>query len=208
MARPRVLFAFSSSTAPLQDGHGGAGVAAGAARAGKFERAGAFKLAACGCKAPLGGGVTARQRGARKELWEVARRLERLPDLPARPEPAGSAPRPSPSALSLGERATACGSSCAHSPSGEPASSRKFVVPCASSCNSIVRSTRWCCSSSCGGTTGVKLSLSLAAKPPVCPNRLPRPSDCWRYVRGQLRKRRPGRHRSLGPPRRPAQPLR
>jgi menaquinone-specific isochorismate synthase len=77
LARPRVLLAFAFFDSPLQTGSGPAGVQAVLPR---------WQLARQGRKAwlrlqrTLGGGITA--RSVAEELWEMARRLERIAGLP------------------------------------------------------------------------------------------------------------------------------
>jgi len=143
-----VLLAFSFSTA-VAGGHGGwRGLQAVLPRC-SLSRQGLH----CWLRLqrPLGGGVTARQRG--RELWEEARRWSACP-IPARPEPAGGAAPTSPSASRLGRRATLA-VSAAPSLSAESGELRKLVVAGAQRCTRSVRSTAGAAPAAGGGTSRV-----------------------------------------------------
>jgi menaquinone-specific isochorismate synthase len=77
LARPRVLLAFAFFDSPLQQGSGPAGVQAVLPR---WQLARQGRQAWLRLQRTLGGGITA--RSVAEELWEMARRLERIAGLP------------------------------------------------------------------------------------------------------------------------------
>jgi menaquinone-specific isochorismate synthase len=77
LARPRVLLAFAFFDSPLQTGSGPAGVQAVLPR---WQLARQGRQAWLRLQRTLGGGITA--RSVAEELWEMARRLERVAGLP------------------------------------------------------------------------------------------------------------------------------
>jgi len=131
---------------------------------------------------PLGGGRHGPPAWPRT-LWEEA--VPGAPPDPARPEPRWESAAPTSPQRSAGRRATAPGGSArlALVESGEL---RKLVVAVRQpACNSIRPLDRWCCSSSCGGTSRVSCRFPLHAAPGDALIGASRATG-WRYVRGQL----------------------